>query len=111
MPELLKFILQTLIGLLIGACVLKTSSVYRLYVLLRVLDIKTEAIKGLPGRSFYKSLLGESRDGDDRIVVFDEYGPVRMIRTRNFKYVHRFWKAELVQKLYFIFFIRYDNIY
>jgi arylsulfatase A-like enzyme len=34
-------------------------------------------------------------DGDGRIderdvVVFDEYGPVRMVRTRAWKYVHRF---------------------
>lgn len=29
-------------------------------------------------------------DEADEVVVFDEYGPVRMIRTREWKYVHRF---------------------
>ena len=59
--------------------------------LMDLLGIKTDAIKDLPGRSFYKSLLGESRDSDDSsIVVFDEYGPVRMIRSRHFKYIHRY---------------------
>lgn len=27
---------------------------------------------------------------DDAVVVYDEYGPVRMIRTREWKYVHRY---------------------
>jgi arylsulfatase A-like enzyme len=43
----------------------------------------------LPGRSFAESL----RSGvalDDPIVVCDEYGPVRMIRDREWKYVHRY---------------------
>ncbi|MFJ4840629.1 sulfatase-like hydrolase/transferase [Streptomyces sp. NPDC088746] len=50
---------------------------------------------GLPGRSF-TDLLGDSPvpDGDapdrERVVVYDEYGPVRMIRTRDWKYVHRY---------------------
>ncbi|MBN8216095.1 MAG: sulfatase-like hydrolase/transferase [Spirochaetes bacterium] len=44
---------------------------------------------GLPGRSFAPLLRGEGvPDGGD-IVVFDEYGPVRMIRDRRWKYVHR----------------------
>ncbi len=29
-------------------------------------------------------------EGSESIVVFDEYGPVRMIRTREWKYVHRY---------------------
>ena len=42
-----------------------------------------------PGRSF-RGLLEHGialRDRD--IVVYDEYGPVRMVRTREWKYVHR----------------------
>src|SRR4029078_157528 len=36
-------------------------------------------------------LLGGAVRVDERdVVVFDEYGPVRMVRTRAWKYVHRF---------------------
>ena len=35
-------------------------------------------------------LRGESMPERDHVVVFDEYGPVRMIRTRAWKYVHRY---------------------
>ncbi|MCG8970292.1 sulfatase-like hydrolase/transferase [Streptomyces sp. CL12-4] len=49
----------------------------------------------LPGRSFTDLLQGSpAPDGDapdrERVVVYDEYGPVRMIRTRDWKYVHRY---------------------
>ncbi len=44
--------------------------------------------EGLPGKSFVPALLGES-GGHESVVVFSEYGPVRMIRTREWKYVHR----------------------
>jgi arylsulfatase A-like enzyme len=43
-----------------------------------------------PGRSFARLLAGEAQTSADAVVVFDEYGPVRMIRTRDWKYVHRF---------------------
>ncbi|RMD77114.1 MAG: DUF4976 domain-containing protein [Lentisphaerae bacterium] len=47
----------------------------------------------LPGRSFADRLRGEtppsSHDHRD-IVIFDEYGPVRMIRDRHWKYIHRY---------------------
>ena len=43
-----------------------------------------------PGRSFVSVLNGETNDAQDEIVVFDEYGPVRMIRTQEWKYVHRY---------------------
>ena len=42
-----------------------------------------------PGRSFLKTLRGETDAGRDEVVIFDEYGPVRMIRTRDWKYVYR----------------------
>ncbi|MCC6177592.1 MAG: sulfatase-like hydrolase/transferase [Chloroflexi bacterium] len=48
---------------------------------------------GLPGASFAGLLAGEPADdsGDrESIVVFDEYGPVRMIRSKTWKYVHRY---------------------
>ena len=43
-----------------------------------------------PGRSFLPALSGETNDAWEEIVVFDEYGPVRMIRTQEWKYVHRY---------------------
>ncbi len=44
----------------------------------------------LPGTSFAPLLRGEDLAGRDDVVVFDEYGPVRMIRTKEWKYVHRY---------------------
>lgn len=43
-----------------------------------------------PGRSFGNLLRGEEREGREEVVVYDEYGPVRMIRSREWKYVHRY---------------------
>ncbi len=43
-----------------------------------------------PGSSFAALLAGKQSSGDDEVVVYDEYGPVRMVRTRDWKYVHRF---------------------
>ena len=45
---------------------------------------------GLPGRSFSDVLSGAPGDGRSSVIVFDEYGPVRMIRTESWKYVHRY---------------------
>ncbi len=52
-----------------------------------------------PGRSFAPLLLtptdagadaaAPASEGDERVVVFDEYGPARMIRSRDWKLVHR----------------------
>lgn len=44
----------------------------------------------LPGRNFLAVLKGEKNEAHDEVVVYDEYGPVRMIRTREWKYVHRY---------------------
>jgi arylsulfatase A-like enzyme len=44
----------------------------------------------LPGRSFAGVLAGSSAGDREPVVVFDEYGPVRMIRTAAWKYVHRY---------------------
>lgn len=43
----------------------------------------------LPGRSFAPLLCGAPQDGHSHVVAFHEYGPVRMIRTAEWKYVHR----------------------
>lgn len=48
--------------------------------------------ESLPGTSFAHLLGVESAipSPDRSVVVFDEYGPVRMIRTKTWKYVHRY---------------------
>ena len=43
-----------------------------------------------PGRSYRSVWLGEQGEQQDHVVVYDEYGPVRMIRSREWKYVHRY---------------------
>jgi arylsulfatase A-like enzyme len=42
-----------------------------------------------PGHSFLPVLRGESSEGREDVVLFDEYGPVRMIRTAEWKYAYR----------------------
>jgi arylsulfatase A-like enzyme len=44
----------------------------------------------LPGKSFADVLTGKSRDDEGAVVVCDEYGPARMIRDSQWKYVHRY---------------------
>lgn len=44
----------------------------------------------LPGRSFAGLLRGRDQEFRKEVVVHDEYGPVRMIRTEQWKYVHRY---------------------
>ncbi|MBN1669581.1 MAG: sulfatase-like hydrolase/transferase [Kiritimatiellae bacterium] len=44
----------------------------------------------LPGVSFAALLQGRGGPPRENVVVFDEYGPVRMIRTESWKYVHRY---------------------
>jgi len=43
-----------------------------------------------PGASFADVLAGTTDQGRENVVVYDEYGPVRMIRTERHKYVHRY---------------------
>ncbi|MNI30830.1 Arylsulfatase [compost metagenome] len=45
---------------------------------------------GLPGRSIERYLTGEVMVGHEQVVIYDEYGPVRMIRTKEWKYIHRY---------------------
>ncbi len=58
--------------------------------LLDYLGLENADAGSLPGRSFAPLLRGDGMDGRDQVVVYDEYGPVRMIRTREWKYVHRY---------------------
>jgi arylsulfatase A-like enzyme len=44
----------------------------------------------LPGQSFSGLLRQNGEATRESVVVHDEYGPTRMIRTRDWKYVHRY---------------------
>ena len=57
--------------------------------LLDVAGIPPACAGPLPGRSFLPLLRGDTMPGEEQVVVYDEYGPVRMMRTRDWKYVHR----------------------
>jgi len=58
--------------------------------LLEYLSLPLPDDPALPGRSFVDVLTGRTDQTDERVVVYDEYGPVRMIRTPEWKYVHRY---------------------
>lgn len=59
--------------------------------LLDFLHIRNPEAGELPGRSFLPLLLeGGSEEYRQSVVVFDEYGPNRMIRTKEWKYIHRY---------------------
>lgn len=60
--------------------------------ILALVGVPHEALERGPGRSFAGLLIPGIDTGPtrERIVVFDEYGPVRMIRTTEWKYVHRY---------------------
>ena len=45
---------------------------------------------GLPGRSFAPLLAGQAGGERESIFVFDEYGPVRMIRSQEWKLIWRY---------------------
>ncbi|WP_309128205.1 sulfatase-like hydrolase/transferase [Microbacterium sp.] len=58
--------------------------------LLDLLGLDAGPFESGPGRSFAGMLRGEDTDEAERpVVVHSEYGPVRMIRTGDRKYVHR----------------------
>ncbi len=58
--------------------------------LLDYLDLPLPEGRNLPGSSFARALHGEDVPGREMVAVYDEYGPVRMIRTEQWKYVHRY---------------------
>ena len=57
--------------------------------LLEYLDLPVPVDRNLPGRSFLPILEGKPFEDRDNIVIYDEYGPVRMVRTRQWKYIYR----------------------
>ena len=44
----------------------------------------------LPGQSTLPLLLGTDDTGRQEVVIYDEYGATRMMRTEEWKYVHRY---------------------
>ena len=59
--------------------------------LLDLLGIENPEAGELPGRSFKNLLLTDTKEEyHEAITVFDEYGPNRMIRTKEWKYIHRY---------------------
>lgn len=58
--------------------------------LLELAGLDHSALETGPGRSFAALLRGEVSESESAVVVHDEYGPVRMIRTDAWKYVHRY---------------------
>jgi choline-sulfatase len=64
--------------------------------LLEYLGLEAPTRDNLPGKSFAGLLRGqvEGEDGDkasqEAVVIYDEYGPVRMIRNHEWKYIHRY---------------------
>jgi arylsulfatase A-like enzyme len=58
--------------------------------LLDYLDLPLPEGQNLPGQSVLPVLSGNLDAGRESVVVYDEYGPTRMIRTREWKYVHRY---------------------
>jgi arylsulfatase A-like enzyme len=58
--------------------------------LLNYLGIPESGEENLPGRDFSPLLFGQALNNEDTVYILDEYGPTRMIRSRNWKYVHRF---------------------
>ena len=58
--------------------------------LLAYLDLPVPDDRNLPGRNVLPVWLGEDDHARDHVVVFDEYGGTRMIRTAAWKYVHRY---------------------
>lgn len=58
--------------------------------LLDYTGVENPVANGLPGVSFAPVLRGRPGSEHDHVVAFDEYGPVRMIHTGDWKYVHRY---------------------
>ena len=58
--------------------------------LLDYVGLENPAAESLPGRSFAALLQRGTTEGRENVVVYDEYGPVRMIRNREWKYIYRY---------------------
>lgn len=57
--------------------------------ILDLANIPFEYDESFPGKSIKKLLEGNSKTLRN-IYIYDEYGPVRMVRNKKFKYIHRY---------------------
>ncbi len=57
--------------------------------ILEVCGIDEKLDNTFPGNSFAKVFTDQKLEVEP-VVVYDEYGPCRMIRTKEFKYIHRY---------------------
>lgn len=75
-----------------GSVRLALTSAYDLpATLLELVGLDPEPFERGPGRSFAAMLDADADDSSPRpVVVYDEYGPTRMIRTNTEKYIHRY---------------------
>ena len=55
---------------------------------LSLTDEEQERLEKLPGQSFYHESAVEEQDAEKVVILYSEYGPVRMIRTKEWKYIH-----------------------
>ena len=58
--------------------------------ILDYLEMELPAGLSLPGSSFATVLRGQGNSGHQSVAVCDEYGPTRMLREHDWKYVHRY---------------------
>ena len=58
--------------------------------LLALCGVPYEQPERLPGRDVSNLITDPDAGQDGEVVVFDEYGPVRMIRSKRWKLVHRY---------------------
>lgn len=60
--------------------------------ILDYVGLENPAANELPGSSFLPNIIDCTMENNNRndIVIYDEYGPVRMIRTKEWKYIHRY---------------------
>lgn len=70
--------------------------------ILDYLGLENPAGSELPGRSFAPILRGENwaPPHNPKIVICDEYGPNRMLRTSEWKYIQRYGQSEAQCELY-----------
>ena len=58
--------------------------------LLDYLNLPQPQGRNLPGSSVLPVWLGNDDTARDEVVVYDEYGATRMIRSESWKYIHRY---------------------
>lgn len=93
-PGMVAWKCRTVPGLLKGV-----YSHYDLFpTLMTLAGIPERVPRGLPGRNISEILFAREPDEDGYAVVFDEYGPNRMIRHGRWKLVHRCGRG--VRELY-----------